>query len=172
MENEEYRPLRLYDFEYRLIPNLIDVSSRNLPNVEDFVSYMSNMEWIINDILPEFKLKCEFETTSLKASVYPVHDKNIVIAYSFPEPQKAPLAKWGAIVINNKGIKYFTLEKSEYKNEYGWFLGGSSVENHYNYGKVDDCPTIDDFISLLDQRGFFVRESYFSSLRRKIFGKK
>lgn len=168
MENEELKLLRLYDFEYWLIPQLIEILSEQLPTTAAFVDYMSDIDWIVNKLLPQNNLECDFDASKIESSVAGVENINIVITYTFPEPQESPLAKFGAIVINTKGKNYYTLEKFMYKEDSGWMLGRKSNGCHGTIGRVDDCKTVEDFVRLLKQYKL-LDTSIISKLRQKLF---
>ena len=172
MGNNEYHEISLYQFEYKLIPSLIDAVKGQVTTISDFIFYMARVDWIINDILPEFKLKPNFDINELKANVSVIHDKNIIVTYTFPIPSEAPLAKFGAIVSNSKGNHYYTLEKAEYQDTQSWMLGSMSKNEHINLGSVDDCSTPEEFISLLDKKGLLVKYGFFGTLYHNFFDKK
>lgn len=162
--NADTTLLSLYDYEYGFIPNLIELSIKNTKTWYEFIYFQSNIDWILNTVLVNEKYECDFDVTELSAEVFT--DKNYaVIVYTFPHPSKMPLAKYGAIVLNKLGIKYFTLEKSM---EDKWVLGGMSGKEHINYGFVEDCHSTEQFFKLLKSRGF-VKQSFLRRIFNGIF---
>ena len=65
--------------------------------------------------------------------------------YRFPEPQAAPEAKYGALLVNTteKAFVYYTLECA---NNGKWAYGGIQGEAHRNYSEVD-TDDLDAFIA-------------------------
>lgn len=170
MENEECKLVPLYHYEYRIIPQLIELSLQNLSTVDDFVSYMSNIDWILNSVLAELNLKCDFDTSELGATISAINGRIPAIIYSFPTPSRAPLAKYGAIVISDDSVEYFTLEKFEYKEDSGWVLGSTSQRGHSNYGQVADCASADEFLLLLEKMFYTKKKTiFFSRLMKKLW---
>ena len=167
MEREEYEIIDLYQFEYQLIPGLIELTKDNTASPGEFLYYMSDLGWILNTALSVFKLKCNFDASDISVSCTTAHKKNFIIVFSFPNPKESSLAKFGAIVLNTNGTNYYTLEKfRKFSSEngqygYGWILGSNSNGNHYNYGEVKDCSYPKEFVSLLDKNGFLENKSGF-----------
>ena len=176
MDTKEYTVLDLYQFEFRLIPALIQMLNRdNHISVAEFLVRMSDLMWILETLLPSLRLRCGFDTLDLKISGKVECGKNFIIIYTFPFPAYSPLAKFGAIVLNSKGVNYYTLEKSSMINsneEDSWVLGRTAYQGlHSNYGNVKDCSTIDDFVSLLGAKGLLEKENIilrmFKQLQKK-----
>lgn len=170
METTEFRHLDLYQFEYQLIPRLIQLNRDNLNSVEEFLYYMSDLSWILDTAIPSLGLKCDFDTSDLEITGK-VKYNNFIIVYTFPFPAYSPLAKFGAIVLNSKGAKYYTLEKAgniDSNEDNAWFLGQKTEESHINYGQVSDCSTIEDFVSLLNKKGFLEKKSFLSRILKKL----
>ena len=77
------------------------------------------------------------ETELAKFRVLSVNDYGEIkqVVYQFPEPQAAPEAKYGAVLINTRTLEYqyYTLEMS---NDDLWCYGGVKDEQHLNYGEA------------------------------------
>lgn len=67
-----------------------------------------------------------------------------MVLYEFPNADKAPLAKYGAIVIDENGYAtYFTTEKDE--NPKLWYLCMPETDAHKNCGSRRECRSLDEF---------------------------
>ncbi|MDE6286233.1 MAG: hypothetical protein K2L99_04490, partial [Muribaculaceae bacterium] len=155
IQNENFRELSLYGFEYQLIPHLINVCEEELSTSEELVRYMSEPDWIFGTVLPQYRMRCNFDTLAVKVLSTDAGKNVAVIVYTFPAPDKSPLAKYGAIVVNSNGASYYTLERADEirlfddKSGDAWILGTtSSKKGHSNYGEVNDCATPEQFIAL------------------------
>ena len=136
----------LYPFEYRVLPYLVDQCSKRLLHplqiaqknfIVDFVEgNCDKVAWNWDD----------FNSTARKI------DDKIVLLYWFPEPDIAPLARFAAAVVGDVGLSYYTLEFDEYDNNKTWYLCAQDVQNHHNLGQVNECKTMNDFITLLQTR--------------------
>ncbi|MBD5343479.1 MAG: hypothetical protein HDR90_00630 [Bacteroides sp.] len=164
IQTEDTRELSLYGFEYQLIPHLINVCQEELPTSEELVRYMSNPDWIFGTVLPQYRMRCSFDTAAVKVLSTTAGKDVAVIVYTFPAPDKSPLAKYGAIVVNPNGATYYTLERADEirlfddKDGDAWILGTtSSKKGHSNYGEVKDCATPEKFIALLNKKGLLAR---------------
>lgn len=163
MKDGKYELVSLYQYEYKIIPRLIEMLLQKRSNISDFISFMSDMDCILNGVLAYSNLQCDFDTSELSATVSVIKERIPVIVYSFPTPDSAPLAKFGAIVLDGDNVKYFTLEKFEYK-ESGWVLGSMSTKLHSNYGNVDDCASPEEFVSLLEKMFYQKKAAFFDKL--------
>lgn len=157
MNNKEYELLGLYQFEYNFIPELIGYMLGKFSACE-FLYYMSDLNWMIGDIMPKLNLKCGFDTSTMDTFCSRENENDFIIVYTYPTPSNPPLAKYGAIVLNSECVNYYTLEKAEFfdseKAEYGWMLGSMSAKlQHSNYGEVPECNSPERFIKLLNNRG-------------------
>lgn len=176
MEKEDFHWIDLYQFEYRYIPELIELTKENTNSPAEFLYYLSDLGWILNTGESAFNLKYNFDTSEIRITCTTAHKKNFIIVFSFPNPEDSPLAKFGAIILNSQGIKYYTLEKANMftheSNELqqGWMLGSMSKGIHSNYGQVNDCSTVEDFVSLLEEKRFMDRQIGFVNRLLKRFG--
>ena len=166
---EEKTPVTLYQFEYQIIPFHIDAFSKQGYEKDLYIKALSDIEWLTKVIMPSNKLYCDFDTSEILVEILTLYDTNYIVVFKFPYPNRAPLAKYGGVVINSKGVKYYTLERSQYKDEEGWMLGSMSPEgNHSNYGPVNDCTSALEFAHLLENKGFLVKNLWCRI--RKLFG--
>lgn len=160
-------PITLYAFEYKFIPTLINnFLNKSISQLDFFINGFADKEWILK-MLSNIKMCPGFEWDAFRADFIQNDVNAKVIVYTFPKPNRMPLAKYGAIVVNESEISYYSLELSERSNfsealingveiktEEGWVLGMTSIENgHSNLGLVDNCNTPIDFIRLLVQKG-------------------
>lgn len=72
-----------------------------------------------------------------------------IIFYGFPEPQKEPEAKYGALMINSgsKNLVYYTFEMCSHPGR--WALGRNTTDFHELMGMYDMEPTKENFIKLI-----------------------
>ena len=71
-------------------------------------------------------------------------DMPFMVLYEFPNADKAPLARYGAIVIDENGYAtYFTTEKDE--NPKLWYLCMPETDAHKNCGSRRECRSLDEF---------------------------
>ena len=70
-------------------------------------------------------------------------DSTVVILYIFPKPFQVPLASYGAVVIHDGNVNYYTLELS-----FGNYVIGSMEEGglHMNFGDTPEL-TSDEFLN-------------------------
>lgn len=166
---EEKRPVTLYQFEYQIILFRMQALCEKGITPNQFAKEMAELHWLITVLIPVNGLYCDFDTSEISVEILTLYDTNYIVVFKFPYPNRAPLAKYGGVVINSKGVKYYTLERSQYEDEEGWMLGSMSPEgNHSNYGPVNDCTSALEFAHLLENKGFLVKN--FWCRIRKLFG--
>ena len=176
MEKDDFHLIDLYQFEYKYIPELIELTKENTNSPAEFLYYLSDLDWILNTGESAFHLKYNFDTSEIRITCTTAHKKNFIIVFSFPNPKESPLAKFGAIILNSQGIKYYTLEMASMfthesnDQQHEWMLGSMSKGIHSNYGQVKDCSTIEDFVSLLEEKRFMDRQMGLVNRLLKIFG--
>lgn len=116
-----------YDVEYHLIPAQMTrfwEEDCRLP-----VLYDKN-EW--RGILTRLFTYDGFDWRKLQTRTYVNStEPPVVILYIFPEPFRAPLAKYGAMVFNNRRLKYYTLELG-FDGQY-MYKGNSTYSGHILY---------------------------------------
>ena len=164
---EESAPkiLSLYEFEYRLLPYLVHQCSQReihplgLADKESMQSFVdSNFD------------RVTWNWEDYRSTVKKINE-SVVILFWFPEPDMAPLAKFAATVVSSKGLTYYTLEIDEYENKTTWYLCSQNTESHLNLGQVNECKTMEDFISLLQSRSIIPGgESKLSKIKDRIKG--
>lgn len=144
--------LRLYDFEYVLIPVFAD----QLRPGDLYESVFLDLDTMFDKIIPEMNLKPDFERDGIKAEPF-LQGNYRGVVYTFPEPSEMPQAKYGVVVfVSQKENRYFTLEKSMDFEGYfseAWVLGEKSNGSHVNYGNCAACDTPKDFIDIIERRG-------------------
>lgn len=123
----------IYYLAYRLIPTMLDLLRKKEHNSTYRVLW--DEEMIRKTI--RYKVGYVNETELAKFRVLSVNDYGEIkqVVYQFPEPQAAPEAKYGAVLINTRTLEYqyYTLEMS---NDDLWCYGGVKDELHLNYGEV------------------------------------
>ena len=156
--------INLYDFEFKVLPKIIGICKTSMSfqsSQEKVFNYLSNKENIIG-VLNKLNLSPTFDINDFKVDLSEKMPNGGVIVYTFPTPKESPLAKYGAVVIQNNEIDFYTLEFSQNVgfNETGipelkteWFLGEPSEIGHKNFGLVKDCPTPRSFIEILKEKG-------------------
>ena len=89
-----------------------------------------------------------FEWDDFLISVERFEDITIIF-YGFPEPQKEPEAKYGALMINSdsKELAYYTLEMCSHPRR--WALGRNATDHHALMGMYDMEPTKENFLKLI-----------------------
>ena len=95
----------------------------------------------------------EWDWAEVSAQVYPQPNDIDIIVYRMPEPQRPPLCKYAAAVIDRKQrtVQYFTLELSidvsGRSSDKPWmFCGVSSDMSHLNFGWFKDTVTEHNFV--------------------------
>ena len=156
--------INLYDFEFKVLPKIIGICKTSMSfqsSQEEVFNYLSNKENIIGG-LNKLNLSPTFDINDFKVDLSEKMPNGGVIVYTFPTPKESPLAKYGAVVIQNNEVNFYTLEFSQNVgfNENGipelkteWFLGEPTETGHKNFGLVKDCPTPRSFIELLKEKG-------------------
>lgn len=139
--------LTKYDFEYQLIPQLIDWVENENPDAIGNLADRNFFEVVITK-----QGGCTFYLTDFKAEAMPlVAGKSGLILYTFPRPEKQPEALFGGIVItfsdNLVHLKYYTLELGASENEYFVFQAG--VDMRLNFGVLSGEPTKENFVKWL-----------------------
>ena len=162
-DNSTPKIMDLYEFEYRVLPYLIDQCSNKQIHPLGLVDKESMIRFVESNWD-----KITWDWENYKSSIQKVND-DIVLLFWFPEPQMAPLARYAAAVVKQSGLSYYTLEFDEYDNKSSWYLCSQSLESHMNLGQVNECMTMEEFLALLQQRGIIKGgESPFSSVGSRI----
>ena len=100
-----------YDVQQYFIPEIVEcVKDGYLP----FIALFPSVQWYSN-------LRIEYELEELKAAKVwesfekiEVDEDNMIILYTFPQPEEVSEALYGAVLLNQStnDLKYFTLEAS------------------------------------------------------------
>lgn len=155
----------LYEFEYRVLPYLVEQSSKKQIHPLGLVDKESMIRFVESN--------CDgitWDWNDYNSSIQKVND-DIVLQFWFPEPQMAPLARFAVAVVKQSGLSYYTLEFDEYDNRLSWYLCSQTMESHLNLGQVDECKTMEEYIALLQHRGIIKGgESSISSIGSRIKG--
>ena len=136
-----------YGLEYRFIPSLVDAFNRgDIP-----VQALFDIAWWEDALKKMGNGSFDFSFDDIKAEPRLLQSGTKAILYSLPEADVAPLAKYAAVLMRKDGKgQYITFEKD--MDPEVWFLGGQEGEVHSNYGEAPDCPSLDDFAALLEER--------------------
>lgn len=131
--NIEKRHSDRYYLEYYFIPMLVEGVQTAELEAEAMLHIELWPEFITQHIDQEF----EYDWDNLHCEGVELNEEYLLAVYIFPEPEEAPLAKYGAVLINRvtNEATYYTFEKSINGR---WVLGSKSLEHHSNYGSVED----------------------------------
>lgn len=141
----ENKTLRRYDLAFNLMNDCIDVIKgdfdRRLPLLAE--------EGYFRELCDKMGLVPDgFEWDDFYISVERYDDITLFF-YGFPIPQREPEAIYGALMIdlNNKSLKYYTLEMC--RNSGLWALGLNSKGQHSLMGMYNMEPTKENFLKLI-----------------------
>ena len=128
-----------YDVEFHLIPALMTrfwEEGCRLP-----VLYDKN-EW--RGLLTRLFTNDGFDWRNLRTRTY-IHsnEQPAVVLYIFPEPFRAPLAKYGAMVFNNNRLRYYTFEFNSNEQYVLGYLSETSM--YFSLGSSTDL-TPEEFL--------------------------
>lgn len=143
--------MNLYEFEYRMLPYLVDkCTKRQVHPVQ-----LADKQFLI-DCVEGSRDRITWKWDDFNSTIKMVDD-NVFILYWFPEPDMAPLARFAVAIIAKAGVSYYTLELDEYENKPTWYLCAQDINYHNNFGQVDECKTMEEFISLIQSRVLHTR---------------
>ncbi|MDE6582646.1 MAG: hypothetical protein K2K47_09000 [Duncaniella sp.] len=142
---------RLYDFEYQIMPMIANAAIPGELNEEALL----DVKPVIKELADGYGLNLEFNPDEIIAQPFVREDVRGIV-YTFPEPFKMPLAKYGAIIFTSvTENRYLTLESSlnfGEGEEKCWVLGETTEPGHHsNFGIVPDCDSPEAFIDLLEK---------------------
>ena len=154
--------MSLYEFEFRLLPYLVDLCSKGKVTLDSISDKES-----IRRLIEINSLTIEWNWDDFICSLRMVSELPVVI-YQFPEPEMAPLARFSAVV-PHRG--YYTLEMDDTMDRKTWSLCTQSTAQHTLICEVDDCADAEEFIALLQRKKIIRKErkSFFSFLKEKFF---
>lgn len=131
----------IYSLAYRLIPSALT----HLKNGKLSIENLWNEE-LMRDTLRRHEQYVD-EAELAKFRVLSVSDYGEIkqVVYQFPEPQIAPEAKYGAVLVNTRTLEcqYYTLEMSDNGL---WFYCGVNGQQHLNYGEAKSSD-LESFIT-------------------------
>ena len=147
-ETTELTPIGLYTYTFKFLPQtLYELEVTKTPH-DEIVKLMRDLHWLNNVRLKSFNATCGFKTSELHTVVINFDPYTYIVGYTFPKPEKCPLAKFSAAIINQSGVAFVSLEKSWGQDD--WALGISMPNGgHSNFGQVQNCSTIQDFFELI-----------------------
>lgn len=141
--------MQTYEFQFRWIPRILfdwkkgEYDDTMLTDITEWKLYLGGM----------FISHYEWDWAEVSAQVYPQPNDIDIIVYRMPEPQRPPLCKYAAAVIDRKQrtVQYFTLELSidvsGRSSDKPWmFCGVSSDMSHLNFGWFKDTVTEHNFV--------------------------
>ena len=91
----EKNVMSLYVLEYKFIPQLVERYHKEQVPVEALLDLKFMKEWLLSHHCSDFAF--DFNDFTVKYKV--IDDNHAMIVYTFPEPYKTPLAKYGAILL-------------------------------------------------------------------------
>lgn len=131
----------IYSLAYRLVPAALSHLKNGKLSIEDLWN-----EELMRDTLRRHEQYVD-EAELAKFRVLSVSDYGEIkqVVYQFPEPQIAPEAKYGAVLVNTRTLEcqYYTLEMSDNGL---WFYCGVNGEQHLNYGEAKSS-NLESFIT-------------------------
>lgn len=131
----------MYYVEYKLIPHFIEFfNTQPEKATQIIVSIYENLVTLQNNL----RKVNPFAFGKVSGEVMGDMDGECLVVFEFPRPFDLPLAKYGAIYINQgtRDYQYLTLEFSLNGK---FVLGSKSQELHFNYGQREDMSK-EDFI--------------------------
>lgn len=147
-------PISAYYFEYRLIPDFIRALTEQLPAERVFL-HMADREWLIRNVTA-LGYDPEFEWADFQVDLFRSAIGELIAVYTFPTPTGPPLAQYGAVVANNRGVQYYTLELSDAEAAAegigsSWMLGTQSAEGHSTIAEARGCGRPEEFVEVLQE---------------------
>lgn len=131
----------MYYVEYKLIPHFIEFfNTQPEKATQIIVTIYENLVTLQNNL----RKVNPFAFGKVSGEVMGDLDGECLVVFEFPMPFDLPLAKYGAIYINQgtRDYQYLTLEFSPTGK---FVLGSTSQERHFNYGQREDMSK-EDFI--------------------------
>jgi hypothetical protein len=141
-----------YEMEYKLLPELVTYIS-----LADSLDLLTDPEnWLYAAEMHD-ATGFEFDLSEIGVEVREEGEEAFVI-YTFPKPDKEPLAKYGVVIVKQKKTPdetfydlegYYTLEMSH--DATFWFVGCNKPGIHSNCGIIEGEPGIDEFLKRIKE---------------------
>ena len=124
----------MYYVEYTLIPHFVDLFN-NQPNKASqiIITIYENLVTLQNNL----RKVNPFAFGKISGEVMGDIEGEGLVVFEFPKPFDLPLAKYGAIYINQEKREYIYLTL-EYSLNGKFVLGSKAKERHFNYGQRND----------------------------------
>ncbi len=145
--------LSLYELEYKFIPQLLESYKAGDLSLKELL----DLNFIKECLLATYCSDFEFDFNDFSCKWIRIDATHGIVIYTFPEPYRSPLAKYGAILMHRyqrANAAYYTLERSDdilVPEKIDWVLGSISLDGHGNYGFVKECDTADEFAILIEK---------------------
>ena len=138
--------MRTYEFQFRYIPSVLQSYQSGDSEYDELLNIR---KWEI-ELRSMFISHFEWDWKAVSATVHE-YDSATVILYHMPEPERMPLCRYAAVVIdkNRRFGRYYTLERSinfSDDEETLWMMGGEEGTSHFNYGPLKGKPTEENFL--------------------------
>jgi len=145
-----------YEFQFRWIPSMLFEWEKG--NVDD-AQLTDITDWQLN-LGSYFISHYEWDWKAISAQVYSQPNNIDIIVYRMPEPEKMPLCRYVAAVLdrNQHTVRYFTLEltkgvKGKVSDKKPWmFCGVGNDFAHLNFGFYDGDATEQGFLKSIIKR--------------------
>lgn len=142
LKEPAFERIFIYSLAYRLIPLFVRcVSQKEVP-----ISALWNEEAMKNELRNKDRYVNEAELTKFRVLSVSDYGEIKQVVYQFPEPQIAPEAKYGAVLVNTRTLEcqYYTLEMSD--NGLWFYCGVNENKQHLNYGEAKNSD-LDSFLT-------------------------
>lgn len=142
LKEPAFERIFIYSLAYRLIPLFVRcVSQKEVP-----ISALWNEEAMKNELRNKDRYVNEAELAKFRVLSVSDYGEIKQIVYQFPEPQIAPEAKYGAVLVNTRTLEcqYYTLEMSD--NGLWFYCGVNENKQHLNYGEAKNSD-LDSFLT-------------------------
>lgn len=138
--------MRTYEFQFRYIPSVLQSYQSGDSEYDELLNIR---KWEI-ELRSMFISHFEWDWKAVSATAHE-YDSATVILYHMPEPERMPLCRYAAAVIdkNRRFGRYYTLERSinfSDDEETLWMVGGEEGTSHFNYGPLKGKPTEENFL--------------------------
>lgn len=159
--------LSTYDFEYKLLPSLVNFFNKKTFLNSNDIHTLTNVVALSHYLIELGFTTCELNIKNINIFKFRAGNTVNCLLYEFPDPPSQPFAKYALIVFSKNGeteiARYFTLEKShsflfDFDNQGNspkkgaanvspsWVLGEMSDSGHFNYGTINYEASVENFI--------------------------